>query len=57
MVRVSGKVKIPPPTVFKDHRDNPGDGGLLSNVGGVVIKIRILCILHVSCMYFACILM
>ena len=25
--------------------------------GGVVIKIRIPCILHVSCMYFACILM
>ena len=32
-------------------------GGLLSNLGGVVIRIRILCILHVSCMYFACILM
>ena len=32
-------------------------GGLLSNLGGVVIRIRILCILHVSCMYFPCILM
>ena len=32
-------------------------GGLLSNLGGFVIRIRILCILHVSCMYFACILM
>jgi hypothetical protein len=37
-----------------------GDGGfegLLSNLGGFVIRIRILCILHVSCMYLACILM
>ena len=35
-----------------------GDGGfegLLSNLGGFVIRIRILCILHVSCMYLACI--
>ena len=31
--------------------------GLLSNLVGFVIRIRILCILHVSCMYFACILM
>ena len=31
--------------------------GLLSNLGGFVIRIRILCILHVSCMYFPCILM
>ena len=31
-----------------------GDGGfegLLSNLGGFVIRMRILCILHVSCMY------
>ena len=31
--------------------------GLLSNLGTFVIRIRILCILHVSCMYSACILM
>ena len=40
--------------------DAPGvgvTGGLLSILGGFVIRIRILCILHVSCMYFACILM
>ena len=30
---------------------------LLSNLGTFVIRIRILCILHVSCMYSACILM
>ena len=30
---------------------------LLSNLGTFVIRIRILCIVHVSCMYFACILM
>ena len=35
----------------------PGDGGFVIELGGFVIRIRILCILHVSCMYFACILM
>jgi hypothetical protein len=30
-------------------------GGLLSNLGGFVIRIRIPCIVHVSCMYHACI--
>ena len=31
--------------------------GLLSSLGGFVIRIRIPCIVHVSCMYLACILM
>ena len=31
--------------------------GLLSSLGGFVIRIRIPCIAHVSCMYPACILM
>ena len=31
--------------------------GLLSSLGGFVIRIRIPCIAHVSCMYLACILM
>ena len=30
---------------------------MLSNLGVFVIRIRILCIVHVSCMYLACILM
>jgi hypothetical protein len=32
-------------------------GGLLSNLGGVVIRIRIPCVMHVSCMYRERILM
>ena len=44
------------------HR-RPGDGGMLSNLGGFVIRMYVsyiylpIAIMHVSCMYHACILM
>jgi hypothetical protein len=43
--------------VHHPHRHARVTGGLLSNLGGFVIRIRIPCIVHVSCMYRERILM